>query len=380
MPQAHLVPAALRVEWQRSAFCFEALFPSPPSLESEIQLCRTGSFYRDDQGKFKITRAMLEAMAANAQERGVDLPIKYTHEGNTLAAGWVSPKGLAVRPWRGGYGLFGRVKWTEEAAAHIGRGALKYISPEIIWGDKRLADSERGYAGEPIGPSLMAGALVLDPFFNMDPVRFARACGAAKEHPVRVRRYSMLDQGMIDKMKEILGGVGLPEDKLADAVLQLMAALEGGAPAPAEEPMPEEGAAIEAAAQPPELAASVSLLATKVATLEAGQKKREGDEKSTLFASYKAQGKLRYAVEAEARQLLEKSGVDAFKAAYSRVPALTGGSSPKAPGHLPTAVEVATAPAEYAPSPEELRAYSKQHGVGLSKALVALRKAPPAAR
>jgi hypothetical protein len=212
---------------------------------------------------------------------------------------------------------------------------------------------------------------VPEPFFNLAPVEIA-------EFARRVRRYSMLTPEKLKELLDALAKTSLsPEEQSA-----IISSCASGAAAPAEEPMPmpEEGAAIEAAAQPPELAASVSLLATRLATLEAGQKKRETEESATLFASYKAQGKLRYAVEAEAKKLLEGSGIAAFKVAYSHVPALTGQGSPKAPGRLPTAAEVAAEPAEYAPSPEQLKAYSKQHGVGLSKALVALRKAPPATR
>lgn len=135
-----------------------------------VQLARTGSFFRADQGKFKVSKAMLLQMRDNALERGVAIPIKLTHEKEEYAAGWIAADSLSVQPWRGGFGLFGKAEFTEETRSAIKQGAVKYISPEIVWNAKRMSASTRGEAGENIGPLLVGAALVLSPFFEMEPV------------------------------------------------------------------------------------------------------------------------------------------------------------------------------------------------------------------
>jgi hypothetical protein len=374
MPQAQTQRPAQRAGRQRFAlldtqgkavfFDVGALPQSSPVTSSVVELACSGYFFREDQGFFQVDRRTLEAMRANAQERGVKIPIKYRHPSimpkevakpgepvadisDQIAAGWINPKTLVVarkgRDWR----LTGRVEWTAAAVPRIKAKEVQYLSPEIQWNSKRSATSQRGRAGESIGPELIAAAFVPEPFFNLAPVEIA-------EFARRARRYSMLDQGMIDKFKEILGGLGLPEDKLADAVLQLMAAQDAGAEAPAEEPMLEAKDEAAAAPVPPALAAS------KVAGESEVLKKLE-DISKRLGA-------------------LEAGKTEVFHQAYGKALSLLAGAAPKAPGRLPNASEVASGQSGYTPSPEELKAYSQKHGVGLSKALVALRKAPPATR
>jgi hypothetical protein len=399
---APLVQLAAARWREQSALCFEVAPPAAPSAETEVQLCRTGSFYRADQGKFKVTRGMLEVMVANACERGVDIPLKLTHDGNTFAAGWVSPASLQVRPWRSGYGLFGLVTWAKDEAllSAVRAGRSKYISPEIVWADRRMADSPRGHAGEPIGPVLCGAALVLDPFFSMDAIQFSRfllrpvlaprLAAGARPKPLR---YAM-DQSKIDKLKEILKARGLPEEALDGAVLDLMLALSGEAPAeeaPAEEPMPAENPApaeIAAAATPAAPAISAARdaqferMAARLAELEAKDKAREAAERASLFAAFEREGRLRFADAAEARRLLDTHGADAFRAAYGRVPALVEQAAPAAPAALPTAATVATSEmAERAGvstsairiSDDEIKAYqARTPGANYRQALKAL--------
>lgn len=146
-------------------FRFEAKAPN-----GLVQLARTGSFYREDQGRFKVSKAMLLQMRDNAVERNLQIPIKLTHEKEEYAAGWIACESLSVQPWQGGFGLFGKAAWTEDARNAIKQGAVKYLSPEIVWNAKRLQASALGEAGEPIGPMLVGAALVLSPFFDMEPV------------------------------------------------------------------------------------------------------------------------------------------------------------------------------------------------------------------
>jgi hypothetical protein len=367
---------------------------------STVQLCRTGSFYRADQGRFKVTRGMLEAMVANAQERGVDLPLKLTHEGNTLAAGWVPPSTLSVRPWRTGYGLFGSVTWAQDEAllSALRAGRSKYISPEIVWRDTRMAASPRGHAGEPIGPSLVGAALVLDPFFSMDAVQFSRfASRLAAGLAHKPQRYAM-DQGMIDKVKDVLKDKGMAEESLDGAVLALMMALSGGSAEQPSEPMPAE-ATPEAKPEEEELpydkaapaiaaarVAQFDKMAKRLAELEAKDKAREAKENDALFSEFSLAGRLRFADKDEAKKLLEQHGPDAFKAAYGRVPALEQ-PAPKQTAALPTAkigeaLEQASnktgAPvvnADKAVPVEAIRKYMRENGVTAAKAATALSRA-----
>jgi hypothetical protein len=379
---APLVQLAAARWREQSVLCFEVAPPAAPSAETEVQLCRTGSFYRQDQGKFKVTRGMLEVMVANACERGVDIPLKLTHDGNTFAAGWVSPASLQVRPWRSGYGLFGLVTWAKDEAllSAVRAGRSKYISPEIVWADRRMADSPRGHAGEPIGPVLCGAALVLDPFFSMDAIQFSRfllrpvlaprLAAGARPKPLR---YAM-DQSKIDKLKEILKARGLPEEALDGAVLDLMLALSGEAPAeeaapeaepmPAENPAPAEIAASAAPAAPAIAAArdaQFEKVLARLAALEAEKAARDAAERASLFASFEKEGRLRFADAAEARRLLDTHGADAFRAAYGRVPALVATPAPDAPAALPTAADVAVKGDATHVSDEEIKSYQARN-------------------
>lgn len=179
-----------------------------------VQLARTGSFFRADQGKFKVSKAMLLQMRDNALERGVAIPIKLTHEKEEYAAGWIAADSLSVQPWRGGFGLFGKAEFTEETRSAIKQGAVKYISPEIVWNAKRMSASTRGEAGENIGPLLVGAALVLSPFFEMEPV------SAYGREAQKLRRYAAKgDSQMQYSWMNLLG-----EEKLAALGAKLVAA------------------------------------------------------------------------------------------------------------------------------------------------------------
>jgi phage I-like protein len=376
------------------AFAFEIGGAVSATLEGELQLCRTGRFYREDQGVFKVTRKMLLAMRENAIERGVDIPVKYTHDGNVFAAGWVAPDSLSVRPWRNGFGLFGKARFTEEAAEQVRAGALRYISPEIVWADKRMSDSARGYAGEPIGPTLVGGALVLDPFFSMDPVKFARALRWATQRPM-AQRNTMDHAKAMEALKGLLSGAGISEDKLDGLTAQIMLAMmapEPPAPEAEAEPLPEEMAAdapaIDASLgkvavafglKPDASAAEISAVAGSVVAqlatatkrltaLESDKAARDKAERESLFAEYSRDGKLRFSTPADARAVLDgPGGVTAFRAAFGRVPAVTASQAPAAPGALPNAASLSgdAAPASAvkggAVADDAVKTYMAQH-------------------
>lgn len=205
-----------------------------------------------------------------------------------------------------------------------------------------------------------------------------------------------MDQKQIDAIKDVLKEKGMPEESLDGAVLSLMMALSGGAPAE-EEPMPAEATPEEpkpedelTASAAPSIqaarAAQFDAMAKRLAELEGREKKRDEAERATLFAAFKSEGKLRFAEEAEARKLLDTYGPEAFKAAYGRVPSLEQ-PAPKQAGPLPTAkigetLEAASkktgAPvlnAERAVPVDQIRAYMREHNVTAAKAATALSRA-----
>jgi phage I-like protein len=343
------------------ALACEVVVESP--IESEIQLCRTGAFYRADMGHFKVTRSTLEKMVQNAIERGVDIPINYYHKGGDhnapnserKAAGWVRPASLLIRGYKGGFGLFGVARWTAEAAQKIKAEELRYISPEIVWADVRMAATEAGPAGEPIGASLTGAALVNDPFFNLNPVVFSWRGAPGNGAP---KRYYMLNDTRKANIEKLLKGAGVPAEALAGLLaqitLEVMASYKEESESPVmateevkvEEAMPAAAATpTEANAQAQALAASregQAALARRVAQLESEAIQRKADEGAALFERYKKEGRFRVYAEAANDPTGEKKakehmgkGVAFFRAVFDAVPPLTGARPPAFEGAAP---------------------------------------------
>lgn len=344
----------------RDVFLFDAssslaaMPVSESAVTSEIQLCRTGAFYRADMGHFKVTQTTLQRMMTNAQERGVDLPINYFHQGSNAsapvadrgAAGWVSPSTLSIRSYKGGYGLFGTARWTAEAVNAIRGQTLKYISPEIVWSDTRMAASESGPAGQPIGASLVGAALVNDPFFNLNPVSFSRAAYSAR------KRYSMLTDQLKADIGKLLTGAGVSADVvdglLAQIALKFMEAdqMEPAAEAAAEMPAPAAAMPAEALPTGAALAASrevVTALTTRVKQLEAAEASREADLSAQLFERYKAEGRYRLFAKPSTdpdgtkyAKTIFGRGIAFAREVFDQITPLTGTKAPAASGPLPT--------------------------------------------
>ena len=330
---------------------------SESPVTSEIQLCRTGSFYRADMGHFKVTQTTLQKMLTNAQERGVDLPINYFHQGSNSAApvadrgaaGWVSPSTLSIRSYKGGYGLFGQARWTAEAVTAIRGQTLKYISPEIVWSDTRMAASESGPAGQPIGASLVGAALVNDPFFNLNPVSFSRARFGAR------KRYSMLSDEGKTNLGKLLSSAGVAAEALDGLLAQVeLLVLKDyqtaeAMPAPMEEPMPAAAtpaAPADALPGAAALAASRDVVATLTARLtrmEAAEASRQAEVTAQLFERYRSEGRFRFVATPgtdpdgtkQAKRIFGH-GVAFAREVFEAVAPLTGSRAPLASGPLPT--------------------------------------------
>lgn len=190
-----------------------------------IQLARTGRFFREDHGgSFAVTKRQLMEMRDNAIDRGLDIPIKYTHDGNTYAAGWVDCMSLSVQPTGvHGHGLFGKARWTEDAKAQLDKGALKYISPEIVWAAKRMADTKRGVAGDDVGAMMVGAALVLTPFFDMAPVSlFSALTKGTRGTKMYSHMMGLVSPEKLAEVSEMLKANGIAEDKSLGLAAQLM--------------------------------------------------------------------------------------------------------------------------------------------------------------
>lgn len=416
-----------------TVFLFDVMVDAPQGL---VQLARTGSFYREDQGKFKVTKAMLLAMRDNAIERGVEIPIKITHEDSTQAAGWVEMSSLSVQPWRSGFGLFGKVSWSTDTKDKLKSGKYRYISPEINWNGKRYADSARGKAGEPIGPMLLAAALVLTPFFDMDPVKFSLAAGK-RQYSAGANMYlgiealpmlkeflagkvEGLDAGKVDALSaELLIGLMEYQRKMHEAEMakaedeqkeiEVEIEMPEGEQAAAEMPMAEES--LEAGDMPKDLKASVGriavafglkagtntdvliataeakakaydVLAKRVASLEASAAKTAEEEKNNLFTKYQAEGRFRIFSVADtdptgskaASEILGK-GVDVFKSVFDKITPLASFSAqaPASP-EMPERTDGQADGMIMFPAAEEISKYAATHGVSYGAAVKALLK------
>jgi phage I-like protein len=414
-----------------TVFLFDIISDAP---EGMVQLARTGSFYREDQGKFKVTKMMLLQMRDNAMERALDIPIKITHEDSRQAAGWVDCMTLSVQPWRTGFGLFGKVSWSTDTKDKLKGGKYRYISPEINWSGKRYADSKRGLAGEPIGPMLLAAALVLTPFFDMEPVRFSLAAGkrqysAGDNMYLGIEALPMLKEFLAGKVEGLDAGkvdalsaellIGLMEYQRKMHEMEMAKAEEKVAEEVSGEPkleieiegMGEEMSEELVASQMPmdSLQASVGRIATafglkattdtavlvataeakakaydvlakKVASLEASAAKQAEVEKQALFSKYQSEGRFRMFSVAgtdpdgskAAGEILSK-GVDVFSAVFGKIAPLTEAASPASPEMPERSSSTGEGMVSF-PAEAEIHKFAADKGVTYGQAVKALLK------
>ncbi len=110
------------------AVCTTMLGREPPEWVQLLPLGEIRPREADGRAPWRLRDAQ-KVVAASAA--GIDLVIDYEHQTDYApkngqpapAAGWI--KELAVRA----DGIWGRVEWTERAAAHIRAGEYRYISP-----------------------------------------------------------------------------------------------------------------------------------------------------------------------------------------------------------------------------------------------------------
>lgn len=134
-------------------------------VPSRVQLLRTGTFNYDGED-LVIDEKLLASLHGNfvAKVRGYQdgqLPLDYFHEGDRLAAGWIS----ALYLEENGTELWADVKWTPKASEMIAGGELRYLSVEFAF---EYRDNE---SGKSHGPTLFGAGLTNRPFIKgMKPV------------------------------------------------------------------------------------------------------------------------------------------------------------------------------------------------------------------
>lgn len=159
------------------ATCDRALAPGGGAPEW-VHLLPEGHMTGRDGRVFNLSDA--EAVVAEFQAMGIDLPIDYEHQndkpeaklsGPVPAAGWIKELKAAEG------GLWGRVEWTETAAEMIRRKEYRFLSPSLLVHPKTRQIVRVKGAGLVHNPNLFLTALasqetaMLPPAKTTDPTK-----------------------------------------------------------------------------------------------------------------------------------------------------------------------------------------------------------------
>jgi phage I-like protein len=293
---------------------------SSAPVPDEIQLAPLGEFADKDGNRFTVTPEAVAAMIAGFATLVNDVPVDYEHQtlagGKAPAAGWITE--LADK---GTAGLWGKVKWTAEAAKHLAMREYRYLSPVL------LANKKDG-AGRYVPSRLHSAALTNTPQIDgMVPI-----VNKGSLNPLQ-------EDFMLEKLKKLLG---LPDSATEEQVEEAVIAMKAASVL-----SPEALAALglKAGADASEITATVLAMkqtatasgssAEKIAALETRLSQREAEEAVTLAMK---EGKI---TEAQKTWALDYAGKDLpgfrmFVAKAAAVvpmgvhPAAVGGARPPA--------------------------------------------------
>ena len=103
----------------------------PSALNPAVQVLRVGKFNHPKYGEFEITRAVLQEMKDNFDNRvrGVDIAFDYFHESDKEASGWPTQLFLKEDDTE----LWADVDWTPKALAKLSERELRYFSPDFAF-------------------------------------------------------------------------------------------------------------------------------------------------------------------------------------------------------------------------------------------------------
>lgn len=215
-----------------------------------VELVPAGTFRgRDGRGPYTLdARAVIER--TRAWHRTTDIAVDYDHQlvhaaskgGTAPAAGWVSD----IEERNGA--IWGRVRWTDRAAAHIAAGEYRYLSPVIP------ADSDGNVL------VLLSVALTNQPNFDL-PVAAVEHLHAALSH-VHTK-----EQPVDPELKKLLEALGLdPAATQTEAAAAHAASLVAKAKAL---DGVVAGLGLAADAKPDDVVAGITALKTKAAAADA---------------------------------------------------------------------------------------------------------------
>lgn len=202
----------------------------PGTVPEWVHLLPIGTFGgRDGRGPYTVDAAKVIG-ASMAYQRGADIPIDYDHQlvhamkngQPAVAAGWI--KELRVFP----NGIWGRVEWTEAAAARIRSREYRYLSPMFTHDEAgnviRLAgaglvnmpnleltslNSQQGTSMDPTILAQLRALLGLPE--GADDAAILKAAKDLTELAAIIRRASKLPEdtpfaGVLDALKQRAGG------------------------------------------------------------------------------------------------------------------------------------------------------------------------------
>jgi len=182
------------------------------------------------RGMYIMDQAAADAIIAAFEGHKIDLVIDYEHQtlgdtyaapdGKAPAAGWI--KSLAYRP---GEGLWGSVRWNEEARAFIRAGEYCYLSPVLIV-DKSTrrptALHSAGLTNKPAIPGMERLAASHGFFSSSDEETLTMADGPATSDT------DAAQQPLIDRLKTALNYTGDSPVELLKAAVGKLLGVESG--------------------------------------------------------------------------------------------------------------------------------------------------------
>lgn len=132
-------------------------------LPAEVQILRTGAFTHPKYGKFSVTADTLLKLKENfdAEVRGVDIAIDYSHESDQEAAGWIQSLSLKEDNTQ----LWAVVRWTPKAEQKLKDREFRYLSADFTM------DFKNNETLQSHGPTLLGAGLTNRPVIKeMAPV------------------------------------------------------------------------------------------------------------------------------------------------------------------------------------------------------------------
>lgn len=231
---------------------------------ARVQVLRTGSFQHPQYGALNITPAILLSFKSNfdAKVRGIDISIDYSHNSESIAAGWI--KGLELM--ENGSELWASVEWTKRGSQVLAEKEFRYLSADFT------LDYKDNETLKSFGPTLLGAGLT--------------------NRPVVKRMSPTVELSEVSDESKEKNKMDMEKDKLPPAPPA------APAPAPAAQPPAEdkEKKIAELEAKCAEMEKKCADLAAKCAEYEAASAKAAEDkalsEKKASFDKLMSEGKV----------------------------------------------------------------------------------------